>query len=281
MKNNKKLFSILVLCLLVTVFLSTASLAAGVALVNDRADLLSADEENKLLELAQAMQKQYGYSFIVLTIDDAGGKTTQTYAEDSYLQLADGDDGAVYLIDMDNREIYVATSGEMMYYLYDERMDKLLDDAYDEISDGNYYDCLRVMLADTRLYMLKGIPQNTYTYNETTGETVYHKKTKSVSPVEGLLSALGAALSGGLFALGVKKRYTMKGSQYVFAFKEHTKVDLQRKADRLENKYITTRHIPRHVNSGPGSGGGFGGGHQSTIHTGSGGHSFGGGGRKF
>ena len=281
MKIRKKLFSIIGLFFLLSVFCSIVSFAAGVAMVKDGADLLSADEEDKLLELAQTMQKQYGYSFIVLTIDDAEGKTARTYAEDSYLKLADGDDGALYLIDMDNHEIYVATSGEMMYYLYDERLNKLLDDAYEEISEGKYYDCLRVMLADTRLFMLKGIPQNTYTYNETTGETVYHEKTKSVSPVEGLLAAVGALLSGGLFAGNIKRRYTMKGSRYVFAFKEHTKLDLQRRADHLENKFITTRHIPRHVSTGSGSGGGFGGGHQSTIHTGSGGHSFGGGGRKF
>ena len=47
------------------------------------------------------------------------------YAEDFYMDHYRIDNGFVCLIDMDNREIYVATSGDVIYYLEDNESDEL------------------------------------------------------------------------------------------------------------------------------------------------------------
>lgn len=39
---------------------------------------------------------------------------------------------------MDNREIYVSTTGYAMKVLTDARVEKVLDAAYDSVADGNY-----------------------------------------------------------------------------------------------------------------------------------------------
>ncbi len=51
-----------------------------------------------------------------------------------------GDDasGILLSIDMDNREIYVSTTGYAMKVLTDARVEKVLDAAYDSVADGNY-----------------------------------------------------------------------------------------------------------------------------------------------
>lgn len=272
MKRNMAL-----VCLAFLLLFCTPALA-GNALVFDHADLLSETEEEELHQLAEQLEQAWGYDFIVMTQDNTNGRSAREYAEDSYLELASGDDGVLYLLDMDNREIYIATSGQMMYYLYDERWNRILDDAYEYIAGAHYAAGLRVMLNDTKKYMNQGIPSDTYTYNETTGEITEYRPPKRITASEGLLCLLGSLLAGGTFGLGAKKRYSMKGQKYVFPFRKKCRLELADKKDILENKYIRTRHIVRSTGS---SGGGYSGGHSSTIHTGSGGHSFGGGGRKF
>ena len=55
---------------------------------------------------------------------------------DNYLRDAVGNDqnGSVLLLDMGQREIYISTSGNMIDYLTDSRIDSILDDVYDQMT---------------------------------------------------------------------------------------------------------------------------------------------------
>ncbi|MFP9068780.1 TPM domain-containing protein, partial [Enterococcus faecalis] len=59
---------------------------------------------------------------------------------DNYLRDAVGNDqnGSVLLLDMGQREIYISTSGNMIDYLTDSRIDSILDDVYDQMTNAAY-----------------------------------------------------------------------------------------------------------------------------------------------
>ena len=178
---------------------------------------------------------------------------------------------------MDNREVYIATSGIMRYYLDDERWNQALDDAYNYVVDGEYAKAFSAMLSDTEQYLKAGIRDKTYTVDENTGKVTYYETPKEYSlelyEILGslLLGLLAAAL---IFGITVGK-YKMKIGNYSYSYRDNSQLKLHRRTDTLVNKVVTHRRIPKEDSS---SGGG---GHSSTVHTGSGGNSFGGGGRKF
>lgn len=251
--------------------------SAGGALVDDRADLLTASEEDQLQSSAKTLADSTGYDYFVVTTDDAGGKEARDYAEDYYMDHKTTLDGVIYLIDMDNREVYIATSGIMRYYLDDERWNQALDDAYNYVVDGEYAKAFSAMLSDTEQYLKAGIRDKTYTVDENTGKVTYYETPKEYSlelyEILGslLLGLLAAAL---IFGITVGK-YKMKIGNYSYSYRDNSQLKLHRRTDTLVNKVVTHRRIPKEDSS---SGGG---GHSSTVHTGSGGNSFGGGGRKF
>ena len=248
-------------------------------ILDDGASLLYGSEVSTLQSKAEELASRTKWDVRLVSTDDANGKEAVEYAEDYYMAHYHSDDGFVCLIDMDNREIYIATSGEVIYYLTDERIEKILDDAYSYVSDEEYGDAYEVMLEDIESYYREGIDSGTYTYNTDTGEIVQYTPPRSINPVEAFLAAAAGLLS----ALGmggiVSSSYKKKGKEVKYSVRENGNLNLSVRRDNLINRFVTTRHIPK--SPPPSSGSSGGGGHQSSIHIGSGGHSFGGGGRKF
>ena len=271
----KHIFGFLLLCIL----LLPVRAEAAVSSVEDLAGLLSAEQIQSARQLAGQVSSATGWDILAVTTDETNGKSAQTWAEDYYLKNSSSDNGVVCLIDMDNREIYIATSGEAIHYLTDSRIDSILDTAYSKITNQDYAGTMSAMLRGVKQCYDNGIPSNHYTYNQTTGETVVYEEPKAVTFLEGVMSGIVGLLAGcGLFG-GVNGRYKMKLGGYAYNFREHSRLKLNKRQDVLVNKFVHTRHIPRPQPSSGGHSSGGGGG--STIHIGSGGHTFGGGGRKF
>ena len=251
------------------------------ASVEDRAQLLTEEEEAELLQQAAELSQKTGYEFRLVTTNQTEGKTTQQFAEAYFESLTDDGpetaSGASYVIDMDNHQIYIATYGGLQYYLTDSRVDTLLDHAYEYVSEGEYDKTFKSMLKDTGRYYNKGIQDGTRIINRDTGEvTVYHKP-KTVTPVKILISLLAGAAGFLAFFASVKGAYSMKGvSGDGFSERDQVGLTLKRRDDRLVNQFITSRRIPRND-----SGGGSSGGGTTSTHTTSGGYSAGGGGRSF
>ena len=252
------------------------------ASIEDQAGLLTEDEKSELLSLAADISGETGFELRLVTTDDAGGVTTQEYAENYFESLtSDGPDtasGASYVIDMDNREFYTATYGKLQYYLTDDRLNTLLDDAAEYISEGDYAGTFRSMLKDTEHFYKKGIADGTKIYNKDTGETTVYHKPKTVTPLKILISLLAGIGCFAVFFASVRASYGMKfESGDGFSARDNVHLNLTGRVDRLVNHFVTSRRIPK--NNG-GSGGSSGGGF-TTTHTTSGGYSAGGGGRKF
>ncbi|MBP5793935.1 MAG: TPM domain-containing protein, partial [Spirochaetaceae bacterium] len=71
---------------------------------------------------------KYNKEAVIVTTSDAQGKSAEAYADDFYDEndfgTGSGKDGVLFLIDMDNRKIHVSTSGSMIDYLEDWRIEK-------------------------------------------------------------------------------------------------------------------------------------------------------------
>lgn len=243
----------------------------------DNAGLLTEEENSDIAGELEALADKSGWEVFVLTTEDAGGYSTREYSEEFLDDQLIGDDGIVYTIDMDNREVYLATTGEVIHYLTDDRIEDIIDSGYDYVADGFYGDAFSEMIGATAEAWDMGIPSDQYTYDTDTGEIVEYKEPKSIKWYEALIAL---AIACGAFAavfLGILGKYRLKWGTYKYDFHANGKVNLTNQEDRFVNQLVTHRHIQRDTSSGGSSGGGS----RSSVHTGSGGRSYGGGGKKF
>lgn len=291
--NSIRAVCLALLCVLLGLLCPAAALAAEESgeRVFDDAGLFEPEKISQLNEKIQEIRERTHIDAAVVTTGNSRGKTAREYADDFYddHKFGTGKDynGALFLIDMDNREIAISTSGIMRRYLTDERIESMLDQIYECVSSGDYEGSADVFLDGVQTYYRKGIQEGQYIYDEDTGEiSVY----RSIRWYEWLL-ALGVSLFTAVSAcLAVVRRYGMKrerrqASNYNMAYRAGCNFIIRDQSDQLINKYVSQTVIPRHTSS---SGGGVGRGAggrstsgRSTVHRSSSGRSHGGGSRKF
>lgn len=244
--------------------------------IRDDAALLMEEEADWLKDTAEKLSEKSGWNIIIATCAEATGRTAQQTCEDYFDTYTHGEDGISCLIDMANREIYLATAGEAILCLNDDRIDSILDDAFEAVSEQDYAQCLYLMILGADKAYESGIPDNAKIYDQDTGKTeIYRKLTTS----EILFTVLAAIAAGGIVFSVILGRYRLKWGTYQYDFHKSGFFHLNSQQDRLVNKIVTHRHIPKNTNSGANRSSGSR--NRSTVHTGSGGRRYGGGGRKF
>lgn len=243
--------------------------------VFDYAGLLSLEELYELETQIADMKEKTDWDIFAVTTDYAEGKSAMAYADDFYDErTAEDSDGILVLIDMDNREIYVSTCGEAIRYLTDARIERILDDGFYYVSNGEYASCLAAMLSTAEYYFDAGIPQNQYNYDVETGAVSEYRVLTwmEVVPVFFLAVIVGLAIF-----FGVKKSYSMKGGRYEYPYMKYGKLDLTTHQDQFLRTH-TTHH---RIQTSSSSSGGHSSGGRSSTHRSSSGRSHGGGGRRF
>ncbi|MDO4632780.1 MAG: TPM domain-containing protein [Eubacteriales bacterium] len=276
-RGSRAAYILTVICLVLCLSFFTMAVSASDSQVYDLAGLFSSEEADQLAQTVQALQNKHKMNFAVLTTEDAEGKSAEAYADDFYDEhiypegLKKG--GVLLLIDMDNREYYVSTAGDMIYYLTDAYIEDVLNQGESSMRRGAYADAVRSMLARIDQIVDKGLDGSRYQVDRDTGKVTRYR---SITRFEALL-ALGASLLIALLAcLGVKSSYS-NIHDYRYDVSKNADMHLHRNNDLLINHYETRRRIHRNSSSG----GGHGHGGRSTTHHSSGGHSHGGGGRRF
>lgn len=247
--------------------------AASVSIVDD-AGLLDDAGKERVQSLLDSLKEESGWTLIALTTADAGGKTAEEYADDYVDAHAYEEDGVCFLIDMDNRQIHMTTTGSAIEMLTDERIDDILDSAYSYAGDENYTECFAQMIEGTRNYFEQGIEAGQYTYDRDTGKII--KAPNRLTAFDILLALFCGAAAGGTVIAVIAGKYRLKIGMWKYDFHGNSKLSLSREDDRLVNQFVTHHHIQRdNGNHGGGSQG------QSTVHTSSGGGTHGGGSRGF
>ncbi len=253
-----------------------AEAAGNLPRVVDGADLFSANEEQELEERIRELEDTVPFDLVVVTVDNTYGDSAREYAdnfyEDNGYGKGDKESGALYLIDMDNREIYISTKGDAILFLTDSRIDAILDAAYGPVSRGDYSGSAFAFLGKTEGFVKSGIPDNQYIYDEETGKIIRYY---SLSLWEIGGAVLLALLGGGIPCLVIWRKYSMKGSAYSYPYRDKGRLTLGRKEDTFVNRTVSSRRIPKPTNTSSSGGG------RSTTHTSRNGSTHGGGGRKF
>ena len=219
----------------------------------------------------------------MVTTAYAEGKSAGKYADDFYDTRFMGEteeDGVLYLIDMDIREIFLSTSGIAIRYLTDSRIENILDEAFERVASGDYYGTFAAFFEETHNYLEMGIPEGQYNYDVETGMTDYYDSYEEPAALNGtgVIIALSAGLIAAAATIGfVTAKYQLKFEDFNYDAYTDSDIQFSVKSDLLVNKFVTHRRIPKNNGSSVRGGGGS----RSSVHRSSGGRSHGGGGRKF
>lgn len=244
----------------------------------DYADLLTEEEEKELNDLCLEKEDALKTELYILTTDDTEGKATVDYADDFGDENAFGYDREygnymILCIDMDNRMVWLSTSGKAEDYFTEARIDALLDALYDDLRAGDYFETCYSYIQSGEKYLSEEPEVNKVTtdpdrYKDTVFKYDQEEKPFYLSWYFRLaVSAATGAVVVGIMSYRAGTRMTANGNTY-----SRDGGHMYNRADTFIRRSTTSRRIES--NTG-GSGGG--GGH----HTSSGGHSHGGGGRSF
>jgi len=253
--------------LLAALVMVPVTLGATGERVVDLADLFEPAQEEELAGLAASIGSQYGMDIVLVTTRDAGGKSAMAFADDFFDENGYGvgpdRDGILFLVDLDNREAWISTSGNGIRYLTDQRIESILDAVYaGGLEREDFNGAARAFLASTAGFLAQGIPEDQV--NRLTGG-------------EGIFGILLSGIAGLFMNVGTRRRYKARRQAIAFDFRSNSALNLGIVQDQLVNTFVTTRIRPQPTaTSGSRS---FGG--RSTTHRSGSGRIHGGGGRKF
>ena len=237
----KKLLFLLI-CLLLC--LCAFAHAESPSIIDD-ANLFSASEEETLYGLIADFQHETGMDFVLYTSDDYHTKSQQAIADDLYDDGGYGFDeeasGVVYFIDMYERIPYLSTTGAMIDYMTDERIEAAHEASYNFLASGQYADAAAQMIYSVYGYWESGIPEGQYRYDIVTGQ-ILTARHKVLTGSEMLVCALIGLVAALLFMKSIQGSYTLKGSTYHYAFRENSSMNLTDSVD-------DTAHAKKHVHT--------------------------------
>ncbi|MDD3337463.1 MAG: TPM domain-containing protein [Lachnospiraceae bacterium] len=133
--------------------------------VYDFAGLLSDSERADLEKQIADCAEEKNYRVLVVATDDNPG-TAMAYADDFFDFNEFGPDGVVFLLDMDNREQWISTTGVCTADSSDKKasydsgdIDDILDETTSYASDGDYAKCFSAFVKEVNkkgniLYLL-------------------------------------------------------------------------------------------------------------------------------
>lgn len=238
---------------------------ANINPVVDDAKLLSQDERDKLIVDIEKFRENYNMDAVIVTSNDLEGKPPMDYADDYYdyngYGLGDKNSGILLLIDMDDRRIWISTSGDAIEYFTDNRIDSIIGDISKYLSNGEYFDACNIFLTDIQYYIDNGVPEGQYTYSE-------EEHTLKI-----VLVALGVAtVVAGITCIVVVNSYKNSKSVSSVNYVDNNSIVFTKRRDTFINTFTTRTKIERNHSS---SGG------RSSTHRSSSGNTHGGGGGRF
>lgn len=216
-------------------------------LIEDDADLLTAEEEDSLAELMEGITEYGGAA--LKTIDYNPGQSTGSYIEEYYSDIFGGGSGTVFMIDMDNRNIWIYSSGGIYRIITKSYADTITDNVYRYASDRDYYECCYEAFSEI-LTLLQG-----------------NRIAQPMKYISNVLLSIITALFIMYFVVRAMSAASKPNERELLAATRH-----QYKIDQLQAVYThtTKTYDPPKSGGGGGRGGGGGGGGRG----GGGGHSF-------
>ncbi len=285
----KKIIS---LSLAVFLFASFSVLAfAYESKVEDNANLFTPDEYAQIVFEAEDFSSSKDISLAILTIDYAQGLSSEEYANDYIDNLIDGEgwneDSMLFLIDMDNRNVWISTTGRAEEIYYD--VDSVIDGGYGYLVNGEYGRCILGMIdvaknvtynPDEEGEIIEEhyiyFPEDVFEDERYNEENIDYTVQRSVGITDILIYIIAGLGIGGISVFAVKSRYKNFGKGDEFDT-DDVFLNLTGSNDTVISRNVITTKIPKNNNHHRTGGGGFSGGARPS----GGGRSHGGGGRGF
>ncbi|MBR2787351.1 MAG: TPM domain-containing protein [Clostridia bacterium] len=222
--------------------------------IYDYADLLSDSEEKDLRKNVMDYIEETNFDMVIVTISENNKSSAMAYADDFYdynkFGIGDSHDGILFLIDMDNRKMWISTTGTAIQ-VYNSRIDSILDDCTPSIKNENYFECANQFIKSSK---------RAYTSEKTS----YWIVGFSIIIVSSLLVPT-------IFCIVKKMKHkAVKLAKNADTYLDRVSIKITHSSDRFIRSH--TSRTPRSTSSSSGGGG---------THIGSSGISHGGGGRSF
>ena len=236
--------------------------------IYDYADIIDDAAEEALEKDIAAVIDTIGMDVVVLTADDTDGQESLAYADDFYdyngFGMGDDFSGILFFIDMDNRVPTISTSGTMIDYITDARLEEMLDAVWYDLSDGDFAGSVETFLLNTEYFYWQGIPDGQHRVE--TGP--------AFDGFDLLMTIIVMGVIFCVFFFSVRAGYELRGSTYSYDVGANSAMKLNHRLDRFINRTVSTRVIEEPKSSSSGT--------RSTVHHSSSGRSHGGGsGRRF
>lgn len=106
--------------------------------MQDDADLLTDSEEKALVEV---MKPITAYGNVAFVSTDYNSSSADSYAKSVYRDFFGTKSGTVFLIDMDNRMIYIFSDGKIYRTITKSYANTITDNVYRYASSKNYFAC--------------------------------------------------------------------------------------------------------------------------------------------
>ena len=247
---------VLILLFLIPCFSVTAAAAkeeteAGHRIVvDDQADLLTEEEEKALIE---DMRPAAGYGEIGFLSVDQNSQSAAALAESYYLSTFGKVDGSLFLIDMDNRKIYIYSGGRNYNVITKGKADTITDNVYRFASKKEYYACASETYREIATLLEGGRISEPMRY-----------------VVNGFLALILALLINFIIVNAVTRVRKVRKEELISV--ANWSVDIGKPTARYTGE--TRRYDPVETSGGGSSGGGGGGGGGGGFSGGGGGHSF-------
>lgn len=282
--------SAFVLALVIGMMFSVSSFANFFdVMIDDRASLFDEEEIELIDSAAYEFASENNYSVAVVTTDDAMGKSAMEYADDYYDSLIFNsgwsEDGILFLVDMDNREIYISCAGLCIDEYADYELNLIIDKGFECIVNDEYFKCIIAMIDEARNFASDEYYPDEYIKTDSSILTdggylyedgyyePYEPKTFDVSHV--LIYIVIGLVAGAITVLVIKNSYKNTGKGDEFNAQDIS-LELTASNDNIISRNVITTKIPRNNNNHrPGGGGG------ASVHRSSGGVRHSGAGRKF
>lgn len=253
--------------------------------IYDYANLFTDEEEIQMYTKITSFIEKNEMDVVIVTIDKnpygVSDYYSQTYAQDFFdynnFGFTSKKTGILFLIDMDNRYLWLDTSGDAILYFDDSRIDYILDEGYFELKNGEYATSIIKMIDKAESYKANGIPESNKNCRIDSDGEYYCEVVKPPKKVNWIVSIIiGAAVSTIALLVHLHK---YKGIRLAINAQDYINKGYIVSGASVD-QFISTHTSKTYCgSSNSSSGGGRSGG--SSVSHGSSGHSHGGGGRHF
>ena len=257
--------------------------------IYDFGEILVEEDEQNLFNEIKKFNDKSDMDLVILTKDLSYSEDDENedYATDFYDFNDFTKNGIIFFRNTNEESPYFNfyTFGEAQRYFSYNRLEIVLDDIYDDIHSGNYYEGISMLIESLSTYFDEGVDPDLENYFiDDNGELrdgnkyYYDKNGKLVKKINyGVPIASGIGLGLLVSAISVSvmvgKNKMIRVATKATGYADRKSIKYTTKRDNLVNSITTSHYIPHDTSSGGHSGGGF----SSSIGHSGGGHSSGGG----